>query len=104
MKLQPFCCPNTQALLFLAAEASIVCLCPVLQPRVASTEAIATWNELSRCPYIKEAKTIVHPGEVRCCCCLQDALLLAETSGRQEMAAVQLPSIKLYPCLPFVCQ
>jgi hypothetical protein len=36
------------------------------QPRVASTEAIATWNELSRCPYIKEAKTIVHPGEVRC--------------------------------------
>jgi hypothetical protein len=35
------------------------------QPRVASTEAIATWNELSRCPYIKEAKTIVHPGEVR---------------------------------------
>lgn len=39
-------------------------LLPCLQPRVASTEAIATWNELSRCPYIKETKTIVHPGEV----------------------------------------
>ncbi|WIA34025.1 hypothetical protein OEZ86_012406 [Tetradesmus obliquus] len=36
----------------------------LVKPRVASTEAIATWNELSRCPYIKEAKTLVHPGEV----------------------------------------
>jgi len=31
---------------------------------VASTEVVATWTELSRCPYVKEVKTIVHPGEV----------------------------------------
>jgi hypothetical protein len=48
-----------------------------VQPRVASTEAIATWNELSRCPYIKEAKTIVHPGEVRELGCEQDVCVPA---------------------------
>lgn len=36
----------------------------VLQPRVAATEVVATWSELARCPYIKETKTIIHPGEV----------------------------------------
>lgn len=35
-----------------------------LQPRVAATEVVATWSELARCPYIKETKTIIHPGEV----------------------------------------
>ncbi len=35
------------------------------QPNVASSEVVATWTELSRCPYMSEVKAITHPGEVR---------------------------------------
>ncbi|KAF8066179.1 D-cysteine desulfhydrase 1 [Scenedesmus sp. PABB004] len=36
----------------------------LVKPRVASTEVVSTWTELSRCPYMKEVKALVHPGEV----------------------------------------
>jgi len=36
----------------------------ICKPRVASTESVAGWTEFSKAPYVKEIKTIVHPGEV----------------------------------------
>jgi hypothetical protein len=38
--------------------------CPAPQPRVASAEVVTTWNELSKCPYIRDTQVLVHPGEV----------------------------------------
>ncbi|KIZ06543.1 histone-binding protein RBBP4 [Monoraphidium neglectum] len=34
------------------------------KPRVASTEVVATWTDFSKCPYVRDVKTVIHPGEV----------------------------------------
>lgn len=36
----------------------------LVQARVAAGESINSWNESHKCPYIKNEKQILHPGEV----------------------------------------
>ncbi|KAI8467538.1 MAG: WD40-repeat-containing domain protein [Monoraphidium minutum] len=36
----------------------------ICKPRVASTEVVASWTDFSKCPYIRDIKYIMHPGEV----------------------------------------
>eukprot|EP00195_Chlamydomonas_chlamydogama_P006777 CAMPEP_0202905910 /NCGR_PEP_ID=MMETSP1392-20130828/36561_1 /ASSEMBLY_ACC=CAM_ASM_000868 /TAXON_ID=225041 /ORGANISM="Chlamydomonas chlamydogama, Strain SAG 11-48b" /LENGTH=458 /DNA_ID=CAMNT_0049594215 /DNA_START=185 /DNA_END=1558 /DNA_ORIENTATION=+ len=36
----------------------------VTKPHVCSSEVVSSWQEFSKCPYIKDQKVIFHPGEV----------------------------------------
>ncbi|CAD5183882.1 unnamed protein product [Musa acuminata subsp. malaccensis] len=39
-------------------------ICEIVKPRVAAAEHISQFNEETHSPFVKEYKTIIHPGEV----------------------------------------
>ncbi|GBF95359.1 hypothetical protein Rsub_07787 [Raphidocelis subcapitata] len=36
----------------------------ICKPRVASAEVVAAWTDFGKCPFLRDVKAIVHPGEV----------------------------------------
>ncbi|THU61967.1 hypothetical protein C4D60_Mb01t00190 [Musa balbisiana] len=42
----------------------VIANCEIVKPRVAAVEHISQFNEEAHSPFVKEYKTIIHPGEV----------------------------------------